>query len=66
MTKGLQHSLFFYWDKGLGARTCGLQDMATDRQLGNAKEDYQQPKRRWFSSIEIYLQVLRPIYRTER
>jgi hypothetical protein len=43
MPKGLQHSLFFYWDKGLSPRTCGLQDMATDRQLGNAKGDHQQP-----------------------
>jgi hypothetical protein len=40
---GLRHSLLFHRDKGFSPRTCGLQDMAIDRQLGNAKRDHQQP-----------------------
>jgi hypothetical protein len=43
MPKGLQHSLRIYWDKGLSPRARGLQDMAIDRQQGDAKRDHQQP-----------------------
>jgi hypothetical protein len=43
MPKGLQHSLLFYWEKRLSSRTCSLQDMATDRQLGNAEKTITNP-----------------------
>jgi hypothetical protein len=43
MPKGLQDSLLFYWEKRLSSRTCSLQDMATDRQLGNAEKTITNP-----------------------
>jgi hypothetical protein len=43
MPKGLQPSLLFHRDKGFSPRTCGLQDMAIGRQLGDAKRDISNP-----------------------
>jgi hypothetical protein len=34
------NTVLFYWDKRLSSRTCILQDMAIDRQLGNANREH--------------------------